>query len=216
MSNTTPKKLPSGVKVGGAITAVVAAIIASVFSLEGGYVNNPKDPGGATNHGVTQAVARQHGYTGDMKQLPKEFAESIYFEDYIKKPGFDKVCEVQPAVCEKLVDAGVNTGTTRPSRWFQEALNSLSRGGSDYPQLTVDGKVGPGTLSAYSRLEKVRGKVKACELIIKLLDVQQGQHYMSLKNLNTFTVGWVDHRIGNVPLSKCKNYGVPNVPGTAQ
>lgn len=203
---------PSNFPVKTTVTGVIAAIIAAVFAVEGGYVNNPKDQGGATNHGITEKVAREHGYQGDMRALPKEFAQSIYFEDYIKKPGFDKVCEVQPAICEKLVDAGVNAGTTRPSRWFQTALNSLSRGGSDYPQLTVDGKVGPGTLNSYRGLERVRGKVKACELVLKLLDAQQANHYMSLTNLNTFTVGWVDHRIGNVPLTKCTNYGVPNVP----
>ncbi len=211
----SPAKSPNtGLKVGGAISGIAAAIIAAVFAVEGGYVNNPKDPGGATNHGVTQAVAQQHGYTGDMKNLPKEMAESIYYEDYIKKPGFDKVCEVQPAVCQKLVDAGVNAGTPRSSRWFQTALNSLNRGGKDYPDIVVDGRVGTTTIDTYKKLEDVRGKVKACEMVIKLLDVQQGQHYMSLKHLNTFMVGWVDHRLGNVPLTKCKNFEVSN--GTAK
>ena len=128
-------------KVGG-ISGVAAAIIAAVFALEGGYVNDPKDPGGETNHGITKTVAQQNGYTGSMKDLTQEMAASIYYKDYIEKPGFVPMLEISPVVSQKLVDAGVNTGTTRPSRWFQTGLNALSRGCKDFPQINVDGKVG--------------------------------------------------------------------------
>lgn len=192
-------------KQGAGIGGLVAAIIAAVFAVEGGYSNNPKDPGGETNHGITKAVAVEHGYTGPMRDLPKTKAEEIYYEDYIRKPGFVGVIEVSPAVGEKLVDGGVNTGTSRPSRWFQIALNSLNRGGQDYPAILVDGKVGPGTVNAYKSLQRVRGKVLACEMTIKLIDAQQAVYYMNLTNLNTFTPGWISHRIGNVPISRCKD-----------
>lgn len=189
-------------KVGG-ISGVAAAIIAAVFTLEGGYVNDPTDPGGETNHGITKTVAKENGYTGPMKELTQELASSIYYKDYIEKPGFVPMLELSPVVSQKLVDAGVNTGTARPSRWFQASLNALSRGGKDFPQINVDGKVGAGTISAYKSLQKVRGKVKACELMIKTLDGQQTAYYMSLTNLPQYTVGWVDNRIGNVPVSRC-------------
>ncbi|UKL14818.1 SAR endolysin N-acetylmuramidase [Stenotrophomonas phage C121] len=197
---TTSKKIA----VGG--TSVVGMILAAVFAVEKGYVNNPKDPGGATNHGVTEAVARQHGYTGHMKDLSKDAAASIYYTDYIEKPGYHVFVEMSPAVAEELVDSAVNVGPGRTSRWLQQSLNALNRN-KDYPTLVVDGKVGPATYSAYRSLQKARGEVKACELTIKLLDSYQAQHYVSLTNLKDFTVGWVDHRIGNVPLEKCKNYG---------
>lgn len=196
------QKTGVGVGIGGA----AALIIAAVMNIEGGYVNDPKDPGGETNHGITVAVARQNGYKGSMKDLPVELAQQIYYQDYIVKPGFTPMVEIQPAVAEKLIDAGVNTGTTRPSRWFQSSLNTLSRGGIDYPQINVDGKVGPATIGAYQSLERKRGAVKACELTIKLLDAQQATYYTSL-NMPTYQVGWLDNRIGNVPLSKCKDYG---------
>lgn len=191
--------------IGAGIAGTAALIIAAVLNVEGGYVNNPKDLGGETNHGITKDVARDHGYTGDMKALTKSMAEEIYYQDYIVKPGFTKMVEIQPAVAHKLVDAGVNTGTVRPSRWFQQSLNDLSRNGVDYPQISVDGKVGSATISAYQSLEQKRGKIKACELTIKMLDGYQSTYYTSL-NMPTFTVGWIDNRIGNVPLSWCKEY----------
>ena len=189
-------------KVWMSVGAAILAALATVFTLEGGYVNDPKDPGGATNHGVTERVARANGYKGDMVDLPKEFAEWVYTKDYVRKPGYDRVFALSPALGEKLVDAGVNAGPGRSSRWFQEALNSLSRNGADYPKVTVDGQIGPRTLAAYQALERKRGRVKACELTLKLMDVQQGAHYLKL-GMPTFVVGWVDHRLGNVPLARC-------------
>jgi lysozyme family protein len=189
------------------ISGVAAVIIAAVFAVEGGYVNDPKDPGGETNHGITQAVAVQHGYTGPMKSLSQELATSIYFEDYIRKPGFEPFLKLSPAVAQELVDSAVNTGPARPSLWLQKALNSLNRGGRDFPSTYVDGKVGPGTIQAYQALQRLRGRVQACELVVKLLDAQQAVYYMSLTGLNQYTTGWVSNRIGNVPLERCKDEG---------
>lgn len=189
-------------KVWASIGAVVLAIVGSVFAVEGGYSNDPNDPGGATNHGVTERVARSNGYAGDMRKLPVEVAERIYTKSYIEGPNFDQVAAMSPALGEKLVDAGVNAGTGRSARWFQEALNQLGRDGADYPKVAVDGQLGDQTISAYRALERKRGRVKACELALKLMDVQQGAHYMRL-NKPTFIVGWADHRLGNVALARC-------------
>lgn len=186
------------------IGAVAASVIAAVLAVEQGYVNDPKDPGGETNHGITKEVATEHGYTGPMKNLSEDLAQSIYFEDYIRKPGFEPFLQLSPAVAEKLVDGAVNTGPSHPSIWLQKALNSLNRNGRDFPPTLVDGKVGAGTVQSYQALQRLRGKVVACQLVIKLLDVQQGAYYMSLGNLSQYTVGWVDKRIGNVPLDRCK------------
>ena len=75
----------------GSVGAVIVAIIGTVFALEGGYSDNPADPGGKTNHGVTEQVARANGYQGDMKALPKGFAEQVYRRDYIERPNFHRV-----------------------------------------------------------------------------------------------------------------------------
>ena len=200
MANNSPKVTPT--KVSGAVAAIIGAILIA----EGGYVFHPKDPGGETNFGITKEVAVANGYYGPMKQMPKDFAWSVYYDQYLGKPGYDKLLDYSPAVVEELVDTGVNTGVGRSSRWFQMSLNSLSRGGKDYPMVAVDGKVGKQAIAAYEALIKKRGKVKACEMVIKLVDAQQANHYMSLTKMSDFTPGWVQHRIGNVDLKKCSQY----------
>jgi len=197
-------KMPSRKALTRGGSGAVAAILAAVFAFEGGYVNDPRDPGGETNHGITVAVARDHGYTGPMKDLPKEKATEIYLDDYITKPGYGELIALSPAVGHKVVDAGVNTGTRQSSLWFQRSMNALSRGGQDFPQINVDGKLGTGSIKAYEALRRVRGNVRACELTIKLMDAQQASHYMSLTKTPQYIPGWIDHRIGNVPLSKCQ------------
>lgn len=189
------------------IGAAALAIIAVVFGVEGGFVDDRRDPGGATKNGVTEQVARDYGYRGPMKDLPEELAQEIYFKGYIQKPGFDKLIDLSPALAQEVIDSGVNTGPERASAWLQTALNSLNRRGRDYPNLKVDGRAGPVTMSAYQALQRVRGKAKACQLVIKLMDAQQGAHYLSLarddSQFEAFMAGWVDHRIGNVPLGGC-------------
>ena len=145
-----------------ALGGVVFSIIGSVLYLEGGYVNHPNDPGGETNHGITKSVAVSHGYTGSMQDLPKDTAIDIYFEDYINKPRYLSIIELDPVVGKKIVDVGVNTGTSRASKWYQQSLNNLSRGCKDYSCITVDGKVGPATVNAHKALINKRGKEVSC------------------------------------------------------
>lgn len=193
-------------KTWSSLAGLILAVVAGVFAVEKGYVNDPNDSGGETNHGITVQVAREHGYTGAMASLPKGMAQDIYIARYIVAPKFDKVLVQSPAVGTKLVDAGVNAGPARAATWFQQAINDLSRGGRDYQKITADGVIGVATLSAYGKLEQKRGSVKACELTLKMLDGYQTAHYTRLaqgKANSSFIVGWLDHRIGNVPAERC-------------
>lgn len=200
----TAPKLPA--KTWASIGALIIAVVGGVVATEGGFVDDPNDAGGATNHGVTEQVAREHGYDGPMQELPEDTARRIYAETYIEAPQFDRVLALSPAVGTKLVDIGVNAGPGRAGQWFQQSLNDLSRGGRDYTPVGVDGAVGPRTLAAYRALEQRRGRVKACELTLKLLDGYQTAHYTRLAQGRanaSFLVGWLDHRVGNVPAARC-------------
>ncbi|RIA37462.1 putative peptidoglycan binding protein [Hephaestia caeni] len=191
----------------GAISVAALAIIAALFNVEGGYVDHPSDPGGATKHGITEKVARMHGYEGAMRALPKGFAQAVYYQDYIAGPGFDRLIGVSEPVAREAIDSGVNTGPAHPSRWLQTALNSLNRRQRDYADIAIDGRVGPATVRAYQSLARLRGDATACRLVVRLMDAQQGAYYLSLAHGNSrfedFMVGWAANRIGNVDLGRC-------------
>lgn len=202
-----PKLRNSRGAAGGSLAIAVAAILAAVVNVEGGYVDHPDDPGGKTNHGITERTARACGYTGDMRDLSKDQALSCYNRLYVDRPGFSPVVAVSRAVGEEAIDTGVNVGPSLPSRWFQESLNHLNRRGRDYADIAVDGDIGPATMRAYERLQQVRGKAKACQLVVKLMDAKQAGHYMRLARNNskfeTFMPGWTDHRLWNVAMEDC-------------
>ena len=197
--------LSNKTKIGGT-AGIIGSILASVLFFEGGYVNNPYDPGGETKYGITEHIARQYGYDGEMKDLSKDFAKKVYTEEYIVKPGYIDLIPIAPAVAHKLIDAGVNVGTGRSTLWFQRAINSLTRNSRTYVHVNEDGVCGKGTIAGYKRLVTERGPVMACEMTIKLIYAQQANHYMSLKNLPQFTAGWINKRVGNIPLSWCSDY----------
>src|SRR3546814_13459895 len=69
----------------GTIGIIVTGILTAVGLNEGGYVVHPNDPGGATNEGVTEEVACADGFTGLLKDFPKEGANDSIVKGYIKE-----------------------------------------------------------------------------------------------------------------------------------
>lgn len=65
-------------------------IFNTILGKEGGYVDHPNDKGGPTNWGITQATARAHGYTGDMRNLTREQALAILSLITGMAPRFDQ------------------------------------------------------------------------------------------------------------------------------
>jgi lysozyme family protein len=184
------------------IGAAALTIIGAAIALEGGYVNHRNDPGGETNMGVTVSVARESGYTGPMRKLPREVAESIYYKRYLVAPGLEPLIALDAAVTEELFDTTVNMGPARPSRWFQQSLNELCSA-----RVGVDGKIGGQTIGAYASCQKKLGAVTVCVRMLDSLDAKQRAEYARLvrvnRNLGIFHKGWVANRIGNVDRKKC-------------
>ena len=146
---------------------------------EGGYVNNPKDPGGETNWGITKAVAVANGYTGDMRAMPKDVAKGIY-----KKMYWDKLqCDQLPfIVAFQLFDAGVNHGNSQAVKFLQLALS-----------VADDGVIGAKTISAVSKLEDLQ--------IVLLFNAERIEFYAALKTFSTFGKGWVRRVASNLKLA---------------
>ena len=166
---------------------------------EGGYVNNPADRGGATKYGITQAVARENGYKGNMKDLPLDLAKSIYRKQYWSEPRFDQVNALSSVVAEELLDTGVNCGTGFAKPLLQRALNLLNNHGkAGYAELKVDGVYGPATLNALKIYLSKRGK-EGEKVLVRVLNIMQGQRYIEIcernKSQEQFFYGWISNRI---------------------
>ena len=133
-------------------------IFEAILGKEGGYVDHPDDKGGPTRWGITQAVARAHGYAGSMKDLPRDTALEILTADYWDGPRFDQVASLSPSIAAELCDTGVNMGPAVQSKWFQRWLNAYNQQGQLYPDLIADGQIGPRTISALKSFLAMRGK----------------------------------------------------------
>lgn len=106
--------------------------VEKVLAHEGGFVDHPDDPAGATRWGITEAVARRVGYRGNMRDLPVDLAKRIYREDYWNAVRADEL----PAEIRYVVfDAAVNSGPRQSIQWLQQAL-----------AVPADGVLGPITM----------------------------------------------------------------------
>ncbi len=117
------------------------ASIARILEDEGGYVDHPKDPGGATNMGIThQTLASWRGNPvtkADVRALTRAEAIRIYRARYGDVIRFDDL----PAGLDHItLDPAINSGPSRGVKWLQAALA--------VPPAKRDGKMGPQTIAA--------------------------------------------------------------------
>ncbi|WEF11961.1 hypothetical protein M9782_01250 [Pectobacterium actinidiae] len=173
-------------------------IFNAILDREGGYVNHLSDKGGATNFGITEKVARAHGYSGDMRNLSRAEALAIYEADYWYAPRYDQVATLSAAIAAELCDTGINMGPSVPSRWFQRWLTALNDGGRLYPDLLPDGNIGPRTITALRQYLSARG-ADGEQVMLKAMNCSQGARYLELAEQRAaneaFLYGWVRERV---------------------
>ena len=125
----------------------VSDIAAEIVAREGGFVDDPDDPGGVTNHGVTLGTLRRLGIDldgdgqvgrGDLRRLTPAQAAEIFVEHYFRRPGLDRLPEALQA---SVFDMQVNAGAAA-IRILQRLLREMGH------PVAVDGMLGPQTLAA--------------------------------------------------------------------
>lgn len=144
---------------------------------EGGYVDHPSDPGGATNLGVTIHTAKRLGLDvdgdgdvdkDDVRLFDYEIVAPVYKAQYWDKVrGDDLPSGVDWAVC----DWGVNAGPPRAAKGLQRVVGA-----------TADGVIGPMTLRSANNHEP--------QDIIRAMQSQRQHFYESLQTFSTFGRGW--------------------------
>ena len=125
----------------------VRELAEEIVAREGGFVNDPDDPGGATNHGVTIHTMRHLGLdldgdgrvtAADVRRLSRAQAVDIFLVHYFAKPGIANLpLQIQPSVFDMYVNAG-----SHAVRILQRLLTRLGW------SLQDDGAIGPKTLAA--------------------------------------------------------------------
>lgn len=144
-----------------------------IFAHEGGYVDHPDDPGGATNLGITHktlAAWRKVDKCSreEVQTLQRDEAREIYRAHYWNALN----CDNLPAGVDLVTfDMGVNAGVGRSSRMLQEVVS-----------VEKDGQVGPITVGAVNRID--------AEFVVSRFSDRRLEYYQSLKHWPTFGRGW--------------------------
>lgn len=122
------------------VAATYDAAMIRVYADEGGYTDDPKDPGGPTNYGITIFDARKYWKPNatalDVKNMPKSVAADIYRKHYATPMRYD---DLPAGVDYSVLDAAINSGVGRAPPWLAKAL------GVAYTSLAA--LIGPATQS---------------------------------------------------------------------
>ena len=172
----------------------VDTYIKNIIEIEGGYVNNPADKGGETNHGITYRTARNNGYNGSMINLSIDKAVEIYKNEYWLKPNFDKVYEVDNQLSFMLFQFGVLVGASTASKMLQRALNVLTK-----DTLPMDGNIGGKTISTLKLCLSEHAIKDSIKVLRGIVMSQQSVYLIECAEKNPvnkqFEYGWQLNRI---------------------
>jgi len=141
---------------------------------EGGYSNDPADPGGETMWGVTARVARACGYTGPMKDMPRDTAKSICRKLYWTPLRLD---ELPDAIGFHVLDANYNGG--HAVLWMQQSAG-----------IKADGVLGNATVAAVNNVNPY--------LFILRFTAIRGIYLTNLKTWANFGKGWARRLFNNL------------------
>lgn len=138
------------------MTKAIDKMIADILKVEGGYVDDPDDRGGATKHGISLRYAKSIGLdldgdgdtdSDDIKLVDRVKAAQLYKDDFYFGP---KINRLPNKIRAQMFDMAVNLGGARSIMILQETLND----GGATPELREDGIMGGKTLKAVSRYPK--------------------------------------------------------------
>ena len=171
--------------------------VRDTLEIEGVFSDNEDDPGGKTKYGITESTARRAGYDGKMKDLSKDEAIAIYHEFYWNRY-LQKISTEFYPIANEVFDTAVNAGPKTAVRFLQISLNKFNNQETSYDDITVDGLIGPKTLSAFMDFKKDRGN-SGCKVLYKALNCLQGAYYFNIEEKNekleSFEYGWFLNRV---------------------
>jgi len=176
--------------------ALPAAFLSYIMRVEGGYVNHPKDPGGATKYGITQrslekARGMLEGLPDSVRDLSCERASRIFYAFYYLPAG----CAALPYPLRLAhFDGAVHCGVHQGGRLLQRMLNRLGLGLEREEPLKVDGLVGPRTLERVLLLQRSGdfwGHLGVQGLLLERMEFYGSLARKNPKQYGPFLGGWL-------------------------
>jgi lysozyme family protein len=168
----------------------VREIAEEIVQREGGYVNDPDDPGGATNHGVTIHTLRRLGLdlngdgtvtAADVRQLTREQAIGIFLEHYFTRPRIDDLpVPLQPSVFDMYVNAG-----GQAVKILQRLLVRMGL------TVAVDGAIGSKTVAAAAR-----ALASAPDHLVDAYGIERRNYYFALADRRPASRKFARNRAG--------------------
>ena len=150
-----------------------------ILYVEGGYSDHKNDKGGKTKYGIIEKVARDYGYTGDIKDITKDIAKEIFYKKYFLKNRLNEIDneEITLSICDWVVNSG---------KWglkkAQSTLNALGY------NLTVDGIFGNKTIQALNEVDS--------DKFLEMYHNSQRNFYRNIVKYNPtqkkFLQGWLN------------------------
>lgn len=171
------------------MSAVFNEAFEQTMGHEGGYSNDPDDPGGETYWGISRV---HHPSWGGWRKIDAGQRENpflytavkeFYWKEYWKKLHCDWF---HPAIGAELFDSGVNVGKNAAVIFLQHSLNLLNQNEKWYENILMDGSVGPQTRKAYDSLPK-----KYLPALLKVQNICQGAYYIDLMDSDERREKWI-------------------------
>jgi lysozyme family protein len=156
--------------------------------VEGGYSNRASDRGGETIWGITHITANEpwakriwpkYNWNGDMRTMPKEMAYELYKVGWWDRLHLDAVAALSMPLAHRMFDFGVNAGRGNAASSLQRLLNLFNKGGKLYPDIPVDGGMGPQTIQTlHAYANAFKNTPAAIEKLTLLMFSAQNWHYV--------------------------------------
>lgn len=174
--------------------------LAAVLKHEGGFVDHPADPGGATNRGVTLTVFQRHfpgAGVAELQAITDAQVANIYHDDYWAKCQCD---ELAAGIDYTVFDQAVNSGPSRSVRWLQAAVRA-----------GIDGLIGPETIRLASQSDSTETVDTMCNDRLEFMKSLRGGRQWEI-----FGRGWgrrvAEVRHGGIALAQGRSLDEPHEP----
>jgi lysozyme family protein len=156
-----------------------------VLRHEGGFSDNPDDPGKATNFGISTLFLKDNNIDLDVKSLTKEQAIDIYYQYWWDKYDYDLIRNAD--VATKIFDLSVNVGSFEAHKIVQRAINLVGLN-----RTAVDGIMGKKTI----KLLNFTNDSGKSNILINNIKNEAAKFYTILvnnsPNLHCFLKGWLN------------------------